>query len=309
MRVSEAVLWVDAILLTGAIGWALIVAYIPSPNYVLLRKLFWVIAIGVGIFILVWDVTATQSAWVRMLFVALASAAIGVFVAEGTRWTYRGALSHQSHIQAIVSPQPEKEATATNEPHQQLEETPLPPNAKFRYKDKIFWAISRPYTKDETKDLRLAFREIYDCINSHSEPIIANYDGPAPMFTREWLSIIEKQGTVVAIQKLTEIRTKVRFAAIELQDIVKRRPYFSDEIRGMIDDKGETGIMNGSLDDYIEALKSIPHRPGQQLIKLAVGNSEGKFETAIKTYSEWIGRFNNKMMVAKDDLDRLMTIE
>jgi hypothetical protein len=149
------------------------------------------------------------------------------------------------------------------------EETPLPSNAKFSYKGAIFWAISRPYTKDETKDLRLAFREIYDCINSHLEPIIANYDGPAPMFTREWLSIIEKRGPGAAIQNLTEIRTKVRFAATELQDIVKRRPYFSDEIRGMIDDNGEIGIMNGSLDNYIEALKSIPHGSRQPLIKIS----------------------------------------
>jgi hypothetical protein len=89
------------------------------------------------------------------------------------------------------------------------EETPLPSNAKFSYKGKIFWAISRPYTKDEISDIRAAFREVYDCINSRSEPIIASYDGPAPMFTREWLSIIEKQGPGAAIQKLTEIRTKV----------------------------------------------------------------------------------------------------
>ncbi len=97
------------------------------------------------------------------------------------------------------------------------ENTLLPPNAKFRYKGKIFWAISRPYTKDENSDIRIALREIYDCINSHSEPIITNYDGPAIMFTREWISIIEKQGATSAIQKLTEIRTKVRLAATKLQ--------------------------------------------------------------------------------------------
>jgi hypothetical protein len=77
----------------------------------------------------------------------------------------------------------------------------------------------------------------------------------------------------------------------------------------MIDDKGEIGIMNGSLNDYIETLKSIPHGARQPLIKLAVGNQEAKLEDAIKNYSGWIGRFNNKMMVARDDLDRLMTIE
>jgi hypothetical protein len=66
--VSEAILWVDAVLLSAAIGWALVVAYVQSPNYVLLRQLFWVIAIGIGIFVLVWAVTATQSAWVRALF-------------------------------------------------------------------------------------------------------------------------------------------------------------------------------------------------------------------------------------------------
>jgi hypothetical protein len=95
MRVSDAILWVDGILLSASIGWALVVAYLQSPNYVLLRRLFWVIALGIGIFVIVWDVTATQSAWVRVPFVALASVAIGVFVVEGTRWTYREATSHQ----------------------------------------------------------------------------------------------------------------------------------------------------------------------------------------------------------------------
>jgi hypothetical protein len=87
--VSEAILWVDAVLLSAAIGWALVVAYVQSPNYVLLRQLFWVIAIGIGIFVLVWAVTATQSAWVRPVpFFALASAAIGVFccVARSVRY-------------------------------------------------------------------------------------------------------------------------------------------------------------------------------------------------------------------------------
>lgn len=42
-----------------------------------------------------WDVTAIQSTWVRVPFVALSCAAIGVFVVEGTRWTYREATFHQ----------------------------------------------------------------------------------------------------------------------------------------------------------------------------------------------------------------------
>lgn len=104
MRVSEAIFWVDAVLLGAVISWAVVVAYTPSPNYVLLRQLFWVIAIGIGIFVLVWDVTAVQSAWVRVPFVALAFAAIGIFVVEGTRWTYREASHQRSEEPAEVHP-------------------------------------------------------------------------------------------------------------------------------------------------------------------------------------------------------------
>jgi hypothetical protein len=189
------------------------------------------------------------------------------------------------------------------------DEMPLPPNAKFRYKGKIFLAIIRPYTKEENKDIRLAFREVYDCINTYSAPIIATYDGPAPMFTRDWLSIIDRQGAKSAIKQLDDIRNKVRFAYTELQIVLKRRPYFQQDIMAIIDDRGEVGNMNGSLNEYIEALNNLPGAPNIELIKLAIRDREAKFENAIKMYTDWIIRCNMKVNIVKGELDTLMAIE
>ena len=71
-------------------------AYIPSPDYGLMRRLFWAIATGIGIFVLVWDVTATQSAWIRLPVTAAIFAIGGTFFVEGVRWTYRAATAQQS---------------------------------------------------------------------------------------------------------------------------------------------------------------------------------------------------------------------
>ena len=199
--------------------------------------------------------------------------------------------------------------TVAHHNQQQVEETPLPSNAKFKYKDKIFLAISRPYTEDENKEIRLALREIYDCISTHSEHIIANYDGPAPMFTREWLSIVERHGAGSAIKQLDDIRNKVIFAYTELQTVLKRRPYFQQDIMEIIDDRGEVGNMNGSLNEYIEAIQTLPDAPNTELIKLAIRDMEAKFENAIKMYTDWIIRFNMKMNLVKGELDTLMAIE
>jgi len=96
MPANDAILWVDAIFLGAAIAWALAVAYSRSPDYALLRLLFWAIAIGIGIFVLMWDVTATQSTWVRLPVAALIFAIAGTSLVEGLRWTYRAVASNQS---------------------------------------------------------------------------------------------------------------------------------------------------------------------------------------------------------------------
>lgn len=203
------------------------------------------------------------------------------------------------------------EVTASVVDHNQkhIEETPLPPNAKFRYKGQMFFAITRPYTKDENSDIRTALRDVYNYISTNSGPIIANYDGPSPMFTREWLHIIDRQGAKSAIKQLDDIRNKVRFAYTELQTVVKRRPYFQQDIMAIIDDRGEVGNMNGSLNEYIEALNTLPGAPNIELIKLAIRDREAKFENAIKMYTDWIIRFNMKMNIVKGELDTLLTIE
>jgi hypothetical protein len=129
------------------------------------------------------------------------------------------------------------------------------------------------------------------------------------MFTREWLYIIERQGAESAIKQLDDIRNKVRFAYTELQTVLKRRPYFQQDIMELIDDRGEVGNMNGSLNEYIEALTTLPHAPDTALIKLAIRDIEAKSENAIKMYTDWIIRFNMKMNIVKGELDTLMAIE
>jgi hypothetical protein len=97
-----------------------------------------------------------------------------IFIIFATRYFWPAGKDAQQVNEAAVS---------VTDHQNNPDEMPLPPNAKFRYKGKIFLAIIRPYTKEENKDIRLAFREVYDCINTYSAPIIATYDGPAPMFT------------------------------------------------------------------------------------------------------------------------------
>ena len=92
MRTSEAILWLDALFTGVTTAWALTVRYLPSPDYALLRRLFWAIATGMWIFAIVWNVTAIQSAWVRIPVTAAIVMVAGVLLAEGVRWTYRNEL-------------------------------------------------------------------------------------------------------------------------------------------------------------------------------------------------------------------------
>jgi hypothetical protein len=183
---------------------------------------------------------------------------------------------------------------------------PLPANAKFKYRGKVFWALSRRYAKDEAEDMRRILREVYDSINTKSAPIVANYDGPAVMFTREWLSIIEGQGPRSAIAKLEDIRSAVGAAHTELQEIVGRKPYFRQDIAAIIDDRGDAGKLNGALNNYIKALKKLPEKLNVDVIKLALGSFEDKFKKAIDGYTKWISAFNTKTTLAREELEALM---
>ena len=185
-------------------------------------------------------------------------------------------------------------------------ELPLPPNAEFRYDGKVFWGVPRRYTKDEAEDMRRLLREVYDSVNAKSAPLVANYDGPAVMFTRNWVSIIKEQGLQSAIADLDGIRSQVRAAHTELQALLDRKPYYRQDIAAIINDHGDAGIMNGALNDYIEALKCLPDKPTVDLLKLAVGPIEDKFTKAIDGYTKWIAAFNTKMLLVKEELEFLM---
>jgi hypothetical protein len=184
-------------------------------------------------------------------------------------------------------------------------EPTMPHNAQFMYKGKVYWVVPRRYTKDEADDMRRSLREVYDCINLKSAPIVANYDGPAVMFTRNWTSIIQEQGPSVARAMLDDIRTRVRAAHVELQEIVSRKPYYRQDIMTIVGDSGGAGSMNGALNNYIDALDTLPEKPNTDLIKLAIGPVEDNFAKAIAGYTEWIAAFNTKMMLVKGELEAL----
>jgi hypothetical protein len=74
----------------------------------------------------------------------------------------------------------------------------------------------------------------------------------------------------------------------------------------IINDHGEVGEMNGALNDYMDALRKLPDKPTPDLIKLAIGPSEARFEGAITKYTNWISAFNTKMLLLKDELEALM---
>lgn len=124
---------------------------------------------------------------------------------------------------------------------------PLPSNAKFRYREGIFWATPRRYTKQEAGNVWEALREVYDCLNGKAAPIVANYDEPATLFTREGTATIQQEGPQSAIANLDAIRNQIGAVHTELQTILSRRPYLGADMRALINDTSETGEMNGAL--------------------------------------------------------------
>jgi hypothetical protein len=186
-------------------------------------------------------------------------------------------------------------------------EDPLPRNAKFRYHGKVYWAAPRPYIKVQAEEMQKTLQEVYDSINKKSEPIVASWDGPAVMFTRNWLSIVQTEGRQSAIVKLDDIRNQVISAYTELREILKRRPYYRQDISSIIDDHGEVGDMNGAINDYKAALAALPDKPKPttDLIDRVIGPSEVKFEMAITKYTNWISAFNTKTLQLREELDAL----
>jgi hypothetical protein len=93
MRAGEAILWLDAFFVASATAWVLVVAYTPLPDYALLRRLAWFIALCLWVFALVWDVTSNSPFPMRLLVTGVVFAVAGVLLCEGIRWSYRAAAS------------------------------------------------------------------------------------------------------------------------------------------------------------------------------------------------------------------------
>jgi hypothetical protein len=64
--------------------------------------------------------------------------------------------------------------------------------------------------------------------------------------------------------------------------------------------------MNGALNEYMTALRALPEKPNADLIKLAITPSETKLEQGIEKYLRWIGDFNTKMKLLRDEVESLM---
>jgi hypothetical protein len=93
-----------------------------------------------------------------------------------------------------------------------------------------------------------------------------------------------------------------------LGEILKRRPYYRQDISSIIDDRGEAGDMNGAINDYKAALAVLPDdnpKPTTGLINQIIGPSEVKLEKAITKYTNWISAFNAKTLLLKEELDAL----
>jgi hypothetical protein len=50
----------------------------------------------------------------------------------------------------------------------------------------------------------------------------------------------------------------------------------------------------------------LPEKATVDLIKLAIGTSQDNLTKAIDGFTKWIGNFNTKMMLIRDDLEALM---
>jgi hypothetical protein len=104
MRASDAILWVDALIAASAVAWALVVAYTPQPDYGLLRRLTWLMAVCLWIFALVWDVTSSSPLPIRVILTAVVFAVTGVLLCEGIRWTYRAETRADNPFPALSQP-------------------------------------------------------------------------------------------------------------------------------------------------------------------------------------------------------------
>jgi hypothetical protein len=91
-------------------------------------------------------------------------------------------------VTAVTTAPPSAEVRISSEPAPK-EET-LPANAKFRYKERIYWVATRPYSPEEAKAIGNIIRDLYNLVNTQIDKVTANYDGTLVMLTREWKNCI-----------------------------------------------------------------------------------------------------------------------
>lgn len=181
----------------------------------------------------------------------------------------------------------------------------LPPNAAFSFKGRVFYFIRHNYSHDENMEFRSALRETYDCIAHNAAPITATYDGSVVRFTRNWTSIIQSQGAKGASETLGEIERQATHANAQLLNVLQKRPYFRSDLPMLIGAPQGPNDLRDAIHKYQLALKSVPDKPTQELIALALGELEKRLETAATAHLAWIAELNVKINGARDELEAL----
>ena len=172
----------------------------------------------------------------------------------------------------------------------------------------MFYFIRHNYSREENIEFRSALRDAYDCIAHNAAPITATYDGPVVRFTRNWLSIIQTQGAKGAYELLDDVEKQATNANVQLLRVLEKRPYFRSDLQSLIGAPGAPDL-RGAIHKYQVALKSIPDNPTQQLITLALGESEKQLEAAAAAHLAWVGQLYAKINGAREELEALSRLE
>jgi len=188
-------------------------------------------------------------------------------------------------------------------------ESTLPPNAKFRFRGEIFWYAARQYTPDEARDMRDLIREIYNCVMGRGATLVYNYNGPLIMFTRNWRTIILTDGPSVAFDQLNGFRDEVIGVYQTVQTILSSKPFYRQDLTQIIAEGSVVGDVNGALNNYMAALRTLPPKPSVELTKMLIGPLETRLEEETKKYQSWINGCGSRIDHLRPELEKLSSIE
>ena len=151
--------------------WDLMLAeWIPEEYARRLPRVYQVIATTIGL--LSWQL------WIVIGAIIVVVAILEYSFRQANKTV--GGSPQSTSMQSTQSPSSEKSAPISNIQRPQVfqparVEDPLPANAAFRIKERIFWTTPRKYLPDEAIDMRALLRELYNEINGPLQSIVASY--------------------------------------------------------------------------------------------------------------------------------------